>query len=170
MDFLAHLLWTFIIFYQPDWKLLLLLEFFGVFPDLITFFPIVIHDISKRKSLKPIDWSDPSKVPKFFFTLYNLSHSFVTFGICFLITYIFLNKIAFILISWGMHILFDMFSHSKPKDIVQTKFLYPIQFSFKGYSWQHRNALIINYTLIAIGVILRLFFIKDYINFGVRFC
>ncbi|MFX0141640.1 MAG: hypothetical protein ACFFDN_48835, partial [Candidatus Hodarchaeota archaeon] len=160
MDFFAHLLTTFIIFYQPDWTLLLLFEFFGVFPDLIPFFPVMIYDISKNKTRQPIDLSDPSRVPGFFYVLYDISHSFVTFGICFLIMYLFLNNLAFILMSWGMHILFDMFSHSKPKDIVQTKFLYPItQFSFKGYSWQHRNALIINYSLIAIGVILRIFFI-----------
>lgn len=171
MDFLAHLLWTYIILYQPDTKVLLLLEFFGVVPDLITFFPVAIHDISKRRTRSGIDLSDPSEVPKFFYSLYDISHSFVTFGICFFILYIFFNKFAFITISWGVHILFDTFSHSKPKDIVQTKFLYPItQFSFKGYSWQHKKALIINYSLIGIGLILRIFFIKNYIDFGICLC
>ncbi|MFX1453096.1 MAG: hypothetical protein ACFFCM_19835 [Promethearchaeota archaeon] len=171
MDFIAHLLWTYIILYQPDLKVLLLLEFFGIFPDLVPFFSVAIYDISKRNVRKRIDLSDPSEVPKFFYVLYDISHSFITFGICFLILYIFLNKLAFIIISWGMHIFFDIFSHGKPKDIVQTKFLYPIsQFSIKGYSWQHRKALIINYSLIGIGLILRIFFIKNYIDFGICLC
>lgn len=161
MDFFAHLLWTFIFFYQLDPKFFLLTEFFGVIPDLIPFGTFLIYDKSREEgsSLKKDSKNKLENAPNYIFTLYDLSHSFVTFGVCFLIVYIFFDKLALVLVPWAMHILFDIFSHSKPMDAFQTKFLYPIsQFSFKGYSWQNRKFIIINYIAIIIGLIIRIFF------------
>ena len=165
MDFFAHLLWTFIFFYQPDILLFLIMELFGVLPDLVPFMPYTLHEMSNKNRHPTIEESKKVllEAPKWVFTLYDLSHSYVIFGICFLFIYIFFEKWALILLPWALHIFFDIFTHRKPKDVFQPKFLYPIsQFSFHGYSWQNRKSLIINYTLIGIGIILRIFYIKCY--------
>lgn len=170
MDFLAHLLWTFIFFYQPNLIILLLMELFGIIPDFVPFTAVGFHDLLTGNRPRNYGNSEESMalLPKFFLPLYYTTHSFVSFSICFLIGYILFEKLSFVLLPWALHILFDIFTHSKPKDIMQTKFLYPLShFSIKGYSWQYPKALIINYSLIGIGLILRIFNLNCYINLGV---
>ena len=170
MDFLAHILWTFIFFWQPDIIYLLLMVLFGVLPDIIPFglgFR-VFKKLDKTPGRIENTPENMAKIPKYFFVTYYLCHSYVIFGVSFFVLYIFLEKIAFILLPWALHITFDLFTHNKSVDIVETKFLYPLsQYSFSGYSWQNRKALIINYILIAVGLILRIFFVDCYINLGV---
>ncbi|MHA1297938.1 MAG: hypothetical protein ACTSO9_00675 [Candidatus Helarchaeota archaeon] len=164
------MLWTFIFFYQPDKILLIFVEFFGVLPDLIPMPPLIIWDIKNGQPIRKIGNMREAKsiIPRFFYELYYLSHSFVTFGICFLIFYLFFDTFALVLLPWALHIFFDIFTHSEKRDIVRTRFLYPLsKFEFDGYSWQNRKALIINYTLIGIGLILRIFYMNCYIIIGV---
>ncbi|MHA1376898.1 MAG: hypothetical protein ACTSRG_00825 [Candidatus Helarchaeota archaeon] len=146
------------------------MELFGVLPDLIPFMAIAIHDLLKGIRPRKFDSTEESiaSIPKFFLPLYYTTHSFIPFGISFTIMFIFYNKLAFLLLPWALHIFFDIFTHSIPKDIMQTKFLYPLSnFSINGYSWQYRKALIINYALIGIGLVLRILNFNYYIYFGV---
>ena len=152
MDFIFHLLWSFIIFHKADFFVSMLAVFFGALPDFVAFVPLFFEmmlfgrkiDFKKR---------DEKQVPKYVFKLYNISHSIVIFIILFIPAYMLFGPIALVMITWFIHILVDIPTHSRA--FFGTRFLYPLSdYSFDGYTWSNWKSLAVNYSLIMIFFIL----------------
>jgi len=144
MDFLAHLLWTSIIFNkQKKWYLALP---FGVLPDLCSWFIYMIYEIFVGGSFgKPL----LQQIPTWVITLYGISHSIFVAAVVLAIVYLIFRKIPFYLWAYPIHILIDIPSHSR--SFLPTPFLWPVSnWYFPGISWDNHWFMIVNYTLIII--------------------
>jgi hypothetical protein len=78
--------------------------------------------------------------------VYPYSHSFITFGIVFLIAWIIYRRPRFELLGWALHIFIDIFTH--PAAFYPTPFLFPIS-SYKflhGVAWSEKWFMITNYS------------------------
>lgn len=152
MDILAHSLWTAAVYDQVNRKKRTNLNlwwaaFWGIFPDLFAFtIPFVIlfsHLISGgvASDFKP----DPSNAT-LAYHLYNISHSFVTFFICFGLASLVMRKIPWVMAGWAIHILIDIPTHSK--EFYPTPLFWPISnWKFThGISWGTPWFMAINYS------------------------
>ena len=90
-----------------------------------------------------------SSIPEYVFTLYNLTHSLITFIVAALLIFIITKKFYLWLLAWPLHTTVDIFSHGI--DFFPTPFLWPLSnYKFNGYSWGHPKFLLVNYALIII--------------------
>lgn len=113
MDTVAHGMWSFLVFFKHRrrrWAFAI-----GVLPDLITFIPhLFIEHFSGGQAL--------------FDTLYRMTHSLVVFALVFAGVALCTRTIPWIAGAWGLHIVFDIFTH--PKEYYPTPFLYPFESPF----------------------------------------
>ena len=133
MDTLSHALWGRGVFgYKgfPLWSL-----FFGALPDLFSFGLYFIYNIILNPT--PLEFKKPKldEIPDWVFTSYDITHSLVTALTFILIVYFFINKkIAFAMLAWPLHILFDFPFHTA--DFFPTPILWPIiEIKFDGIAW-----------------------------------
>jgi len=144
MDFFSHGLWSYIIFHRSKYVLLAIL--FGILPDILSWTIFMVYPLKNG-----FTWKNPdlSLIPKWVFTLYNVTHSLVVIALIFLIVYIIFRRIPLFLFALPLHILIDIPTHSR--DFLPTPFLWPISnWYFPGISWGNRYFLIANYSLIII--------------------
>ncbi len=154
MDFIAHILWSFIIFHG-SWDLLRigLAVFFGILPDLALtpiFFKFVFNrdKFDRKRFIK--------QTPDYVFKLYNSTHSIIVFLIFFIPALIIFGEPALLMTAWLIHVLVDIPTHEK--NFFGTKFLYPLSdYSINGFSWANKWFLIVNYTLIIFFIVLILY-------------
>lgn len=152
MDIISHGLWGSAAFGRSSRKLFLWAFFFGIAPDLFSF---GIFNLSVILGLSSgLDWSagppDPSLVPQYVHSLYNVTHSFVTFAVVFSITLGITRKMYWPLLAWPLHILMDIFTHSTR--FFATPFLWPIsEYRFDGISWAHPYIFYPNWTLLIVA-------------------
>jgi hypothetical protein len=132
MDIFSHTLWGFWIIRwrrEAKWG-----AFFGMLPDILTFLPLIVYlsfsypELHYRKP--PLDVT-----PEFILMIYNIMHSFVTWGVVFVaVWWLRGRQIFYPLYSWFLHICMDIPTHSG--DYYPTKFLYPLtNFYVNGISW-----------------------------------
>jgi len=146
MDFFGHGLWSFIIFnrHKPWFAIL-----FGVLPDVISWVPFFFWNLfGGRFARGPPNldmfpaWVDP---------LYGVGHSIILIAIVFIIVYIIAKKIPIYMYAWPLHVLIDIPTHTR--DFLPTPFLWPFsEWTFPGISWGNAWFMIINYSLIIIGL------------------
>ncbi len=126
---------------------------FGILPDLLSFG--ILFALTIGIALWTGDWShaarrgppDPSTIPQYVYSLYNLTHSFVTFVVVFGFVWIIRKKPLLEMCAWPLHISVDIFTHSD--EFFPTPFLWPISnVHFDGYSWGHLIIFIPNVVLI----------------------
>jgi len=142
MDTLAHALWSFIIFHNYEFAWLAIL--FGVLPDLLSWTVYLAYQLIKGNKFGP---PKLGKIPKWVFTLYGITHSIFVMGASFLITFLLVGYIPIFLLSWTIHILIDIPTHSRK--FLPTPFLWPIsKWKFPGFSWGQKWFMITNYSLI----------------------
>ncbi len=159
MDIFAHALWSWLLF--SSFGNIFLIILFGVLPDLIPFSPTTIQIFAKFKFKTFKKWKHPQEmekqIPKYTHFVYNITHSFVTVIILAIILYIFAKPYAVLMLPWTFHILVDIPTHKK--EFFPTRFLYPISdFCIDGISWATSWFMILNYSLIAIGIVIKIFF------------
>lgn len=132
--------------------------FWGVFPDLVAFgtpflvlaYAILVRDVPFPgfSHLCPCVLDAPggySWISKFIPLAYQVSHSFVTFGVAFLVTWAVRKRAPIAMLGWALHIFIDIFSHAQT--FFPTPFLWPIS-NWKflhGVSWASPWFMIINY-------------------------
>src|SRR3989344_6212959 len=101
MDFIAHALWMYIIFYNKPY--LLLAIFFGIFPDLVTFTMNFFNTLATRK-YRRFNFKDPETIlphlPKYIFMLYKITHSLVIFLIAFAVVNLVTRQTPFYMLAW----------------------------------------------------------------------
>ena len=124
-------------------------SFFGVFPDLFAFgIPMLISLYALFQDNLTFENFSHHGLPGQFdlaSTLYNYSHSFVTFILVGVGIYLFTKKIKWVLLGWPLHILLDIPTH--PVDFYPTPFLWPVSnyvFPY-GFSWGEPWFMFINY-------------------------
>lgn len=136
MDVFSHALWGGVVAGRKSKKYFWWAFGLGLFPDAASFGILMIARILGLA--QGLDFSsgvpDANLVPNFVHVLYNISHSFVTFGVIFLLVWLILKKPFWPLLAWGFHILLDIPSHSF--EFFPTPFLWPVSnFMINGISW-----------------------------------
>jgi membrane-bound metal-dependent hydrolase YbcI (DUF457 family) len=92
------------------------------------------------------------------YTLYNVSHSFLTAFLVFGIVWFVYKKPMFELLAWPLHILVDIPTHSS--EFFPTPFLWPLSdFTVNGISWGQPVIFIPNVVLL-IGLYVWFFYKK----------
>ena len=113
MDTVSHGLWSYLILFRQSrrrWAF-----FIGMLPDLITFVPhLLVEHFAGGQAI--------------FDALYRLTHSLVIFSVLFAVISLITRSVPWIAGAWGLHIIFDIFTH--PKEHYPTPFLYPFESPF----------------------------------------
>ncbi len=160
MDFIAHLLWSTIIFIGPQVALAAL---FGVMPDLVPFgLEILVRRWRNPRGLRRqvgmlAFYDQPQN--RWVFHLYCWTHSMVMWGLCFLIFVgiwaVGWGDFPVFLFAWLLHVCVDIPTHRKA--FFAPAFLTPLSgYRYDGKSWAHPTFMKVNYSLILAGLIIRL--------------
>ncbi len=136
MDVFSHALWGGVVAGRKSKKYFWWAFGIGLFPDVASFGILMAAEFLGLAS-RP-DWSaghpDMSQIPAFVNSLYNFTHSFISFGLVFLLIWWLLKKPFWPILAWGFHIFLDIPSHSF--QFFPTPFLWPIShFMVNGISW-----------------------------------
>jgi|SRR5271157_2615381 len=167
MDFIAHLLWSAII-YSDTFLLpqIFLACFCGVLPDLAAFLPSFFSRSARNR-----DWRTPEGRQKLLESpqyqqaqkVYNWTHSLVMWGIAIGIGTVIwaimggvVANYPWFLFAGVIHIGIDIPTHSKA--FFAPAFLTPLsKYRFDGWPWSNKWFMIVNYTSIVVGILWRLF-------------
>jgi hypothetical protein len=146
MDILSHALWANLVFKELPVEQRSLTVVFGVMPDFVSFLKVFGKDFIR----KTMHYTDPplKNFPKIVFTIYNITHSLVIWLGVFLILKIFsFDYAALAFCGWGLHILLDIFTHTK--SFFQTPILFPFsKFGFSGINWSNKWFMLFNYSVL----------------------
>ncbi|KKR07506.1 MAG: hypothetical protein UT32_C0010G0023 [Parcubacteria group bacterium GW2011_GWC2_39_14] len=154
MDIISHGLWGGLAFGRKN-KLNYFASFlFGIMPDMFSFGILSIAAVLGL--VKGPNWGQgipsPDAIPAFVHTLYNLTHSLITFILLFGIVWVIRRKPYLPMLAWGLHILVDIPTHSF--DFFPTPFLEPLSsFMLNGISWGHPIIFYPNVILLIAGYV-----------------
>jgi len=143
MDVFAHGFWGGITFGRKKFFGQAML--FGVLPDLLGFGPFFIIRLVNRN----LQFGKPNlaEIPSWVFTSYDISHSIFTAFVLYGIIRYFSKPMAYTFLAYPLHILCDIFTHSK--SFFPTPFLFPVSnYKVDGISWADPTFMIVNYTAI----------------------
>lgn len=140
MDILSHGLYSGIAFGRRNRRSFWLAVFFGIAPDLFSFGVFFVERIFSLETIQIFGlgrgFPDPSTIPSYVSTLYNLTHSLVIFSLVFLIVFLIRKAPLYEMLAWLLHILMDIFSHST--EFFPTPFLWPLfDIEVNSLSWRH---------------------------------
>jgi len=159
MDIISHGLWGGIGFLKNGRKSFWISFVIGMAPDLLAFGIYFIGTLAGIHPRRNFAGSRPdiSTLPKYVFTLYDLSHSIIVFIAVFLIVWFLRGKPLWELLAWGIHIVVDIPTHSQ--DFFPTPFLWPISdYTFPGTSWGRPEIFFPNLGALAVVYALMFFF------------
>ncbi len=147
MDSISHGLWGAIIAGRRNKRNFIAAFIFGVMPDALSFgifLSTIIFEFKKHV------WGEPpaiESIPAYVFSLYNISHSLLVFGLVFILVWVMRKKMYLPLSAWGLHILVDIPTHAYA--FFPTPFLWPISdFKIDGTPWSHPYIFIPNVILL----------------------
>lgn len=151
MDIISHGLWGSIAFGRKSKKDFWWAFFFGIMPDLFSFGILWIAIWLGIN--QPIDWSaglpPMSAIPKYVHHLYDVTHSLIIFGAAFAIIYLLIRRPFWPMTAWGLHITFDIFTHSR--EFFPTPFLWPLSdFKISIANWSEPYIFIPNILLLVV--------------------
>lgn len=152
MDFIAHGLWTNIVFYKKypqEKRQRYLAVFFGMMPDLV-FAPAFIYMLMfVRGRFNEAVFSSNLWMFKFASVGYQYTHSIVIFiAVMILVVIIRKGKMYWPMWGWALHIGIDIFTH---KDFYETPFLFPLSnYKIGVVAWGHPLFMLINYSALAV--------------------
>ncbi len=137
MDIFSHGLYGGFAFGKKSRKDYITAFFFGIGPDLFSFGPYFVSVILglEAASFGHFDPSHASGIPQYVHSLYNVTHSFVIYGLFLGLLLLFGKKnFAKLTFGWPLHILVDMPVHSTA--FFPTPFLWPVSnFHINGIPW-----------------------------------
>ncbi|OGF73471.1 hypothetical protein A2W48_02585 [Candidatus Giovannonibacteria bacterium RIFCSPHIGHO2_12_44_12] len=166
MDIISHGLWGGITLGRENKKSFWTSFIFGIAPDFLAFAPFFASvflgfaEFPKFSTEPPI----PDGIPAYVHNVYSFTHSLIIFAVVFGLI-VFANKFLsppslklrrtpWEMSAWGLHILFDIPTHSNA--FFPTPFLWPYSSAhIDGIPWAHPAIFIPN---IAILIILYLYF------------
>ncbi len=151
MDVVSHGLWGGAAFVKKSRKSFWLAFSFGVFPDLAAFSWFFISYLLRNGFVLPdfhkLEQPHPDLIPPYVHTIYNYSHSFIIFGLAFLIVWTLLKRPVWEMLAWGLHIFMDIFTHSYK--FFPTPFLYPVaHLEVNGVPWSNPVIFFTNWILL----------------------
>ncbi len=155
MDIASHGLWGGVAFGRKNKKSYWLAFFFGVFPDLFAFsFGFVQFIVQYTFTAGDLPILGPADgyahIPQYVFSLYNISHSFVTFILVFGLVWLIWKRPVVEMLAWPLHIVVDIFTHSDA--FFPTPFLWPISsFHVNGIPWGNPVIFFPNVILLALA-------------------
>jgi len=150
MDTLSHGLYGGIVFGRRSVKDYITAFLFGVGPDILSFGPFFLGAVFGLQDWPSRGAEPPSSdlIPGFVYLLYNFTHSFLIYGLFFLLLW-FLGKKHFaqLTLGWPLHILVDIPTHSSA--FFPTPFLWPASsFSIDGHPWSSPEIFIPNVVIL----------------------
>jgi len=150
MDILSHGLWGGITFGRKNRRNYWWAFFFGISPDLFSFGIFMAMRVLGLVSGP--DWSSGpppmEKIPAYVRLLYNPTHSLIVFAAIFFLVWLLLKKPFLPMLAWGLHILFDIPTHSA--EFFPTPFLWPLSgLQVDGVPWSHPVIFIPNIVFLA---------------------
>lgn len=142
---------------------------FSVAPDIPLFIPVFLWALSPSGSFKAFfdyiiatpgrEPPIPSAVILISNHLHCIMHSVVIAAAVTLVAFAFLKMFLFPLVGWWIHIVIDIFTHSK--EYYAVPIFYPFsEKAFDGIAWIDPKFFIVNYVLIAFAYILLFSFRK----------
>ncbi|EQB63093.1 MAG: hypothetical protein RBG1_1C00001G0672 [candidate division Zixibacteria bacterium RBG-1] len=143
MDIFAHGFWGGITFGRK--KIFGLAMLFGVLPDVSAFGPFFVIRLIHRT----LQFGKPNlaEIPSWVFTSYDISHSLITAAILYGVIRYFNKPLAYTFLAYPLHILCDIFTHSK--SFFPTPFLFPVSsYKVDGISWADPTFMMVNYSAI----------------------
>lgn len=151
MDTLAHGLWGGVGFYRQGAKRFGAAFVLGAAPDLLSFglFHISYPQWIQQRLAGEISGPPPlSLLPEFVFHAYNLTHSFLVWGVLFALIWMIRKRPPWLFLAWGLHILCDIPTHNS--DYFPTPYLWPLPTPYvEGISWATPWFLATNYAALA---------------------
>ena len=136
MDIVSHGLYGAIAFGRKNRRSFWLSFFLGVSPDLFsfgTYFIATFLGFYPRLNFSP-EPPDPSLIPAYVGSLYNITHSLIIFLAVFLAVWLIRKKPLWELSAWGLHVLLDIPTHSY--SFFPTPFLWPLSgIKIDGWHW-----------------------------------
>ncbi len=138
MDIISHGLWGGLAVGRKNKKSFWLSFLFGVSPDLLSFG--IFSAMNILGLVSGPDWSGgpppADSIPQYVHTLYNITHSLVTFAVVFGLVWLLRKKPLYELLAWPLHILMDIPTHST--QFFPTPFLWPfVDYRVDGIPWSH---------------------------------
>jgi len=136
MDIISHGLWGGIAFGRKNPRNYLAAFLIGVSPDIFSFGIFwIARLLGFGGGIVSVErHPDPSLIPQYVQSLYNITHSFIIFAFVFFLVWFFLKKPYWPLGAWFLHILIDIPSHSFA--FFPTPFLWPVSdFKIDGIGW-----------------------------------
>lgn len=151
MDYVAHGLWSYIVFNRIKRPIYAVI--FGLLPDTISW---VIYAVYRLLFLNQFGKPVVSEIPQWVFNLYNMSHSLIVAGVIIALIYIISRKIPIYIFAWPLAIVLDIFTHTR--DFLPTPFLWPLSsWKFPGIQWGTWQFMITNYSVIILCLIIILY-------------
>lgn len=143
MDTLSHGLWGGIIWGRQNRRSFWLSFVFGILPDMLSFGIFTFMRIFSFEGGEGFGKPELSSIPQFVHTLYDITHSFVTFAVVFALCWVFFKRPVWELFAWAFHIFLDMFTHST--EFFPTPYLWPFSHTrIDGVPWSHPNIFFTN--------------------------
>lgn len=159
MDFIAHFLWSMVLFWGTQVGLAM---FFGVMPDLLPFGSnmIIGRFRNKGRTYKyPEELFEYYRLPQnqWVYKFYNWTHSLVIWGLVFIAAYFIElrnGSFPYYMFAWLLHVVMDIPTHTKA--FFAPQFLTPLsKFCVDGKSWAHPVIMTINYVSLTLFFVLR---------------
>lgn len=134
MDTLSHGLWGGVMYGRKNRKSFWLAFTFGILPDMLSFGIFTFARIFNIEGSTGFGKPELSDIPQYVHTLYDITHSFVTFALVFGICWAIFKKPIWELFAWAFHIFLDMFTHST--EFFPTPYLWPFSHTrIDGVPW-----------------------------------
>ena len=147
MDIISHALWTNVAYLKMQRRTRIWAVLFGILPDIVSFGPFFVEEIAFHTVRGTITQFSAAGV-RYITTAYNLTHSLVLFAAVVGIVWLVWRKPYLPLAGWGLHIVIDIFSHSRA--FFPTPFLYPISnYTVDAISWTYPYFLLPNFAVLA---------------------
>lgn len=154
MDILSHGFWGGVAFGRKSRLSFWTAFLFGVLPDLLAFGPLFVWMIIQWMFLggtviHPEPGNGYANIPKYVFSVYDVTHSLIVFFTAFLLVWAIRKKPLWEMSAWGFHVFLDIFTHDK--SFFPTPFLWPFSnYGFSGISWGHPIIFFPNVALLAL--------------------
>lgn len=136
MDFISHCLWGGIAFGRRTKRAFLIAAGISLMPDLLTEGLFGVLHVLGIGGMPAWDHGHPNiaAYPLWAQTLYNGTHSLVSFTLAFLLVSVLARKPVWVVGAWAMHILIDIPTHSIK--LFPTPFLWPLSdIKVDGVGW-----------------------------------
>jgi hypothetical protein len=151
MDVVTHGLWGALAFGRKGRGSFWLAFVIGLAPDLLSFGILYAAAMVGLAEKPDFSHGTPpeSTIPLYVHHLYDVTHSLLVFVALFLLVWLVVKRPVWELLSWGLHILVDIPTHSLA--FFPTPFLWPLSdWKFDGWQWMTPTILIPNFIALSL--------------------